>query len=139
MQNDSSRARAPSATSTPPSSRGAASSRPRHSRPAAPFLALRHGVRDLVRHAHILDIAAAHEDLVDAVEAVAIARGADHLAQAEVHKGVARVQHAIVCLAGLELDEHRLAVRGLQERDWVHRDYKMKKKMFQVREKLINC
>jgi hypothetical protein len=30
------------------------------------------------------------------------------------------VQHAIVRLAGLELDEHRLAVRGLEQCEGVH-------------------
>ena len=74
----------------------------------------------LFRYPQVLYVVAPNDELGQLPEAVAVARGADHIAEADVHPVVAADKVAVVRLAVLELDEHRVPLRRSQERERQH-------------------
>ena len=78
------------------------------------------GIARLFRYPQVLDVVAPNDELGQLPEAVAVTRGADHVAEADVHPVVAADKVAVVGLAILELDEHRVPLRRSQERERQH-------------------
>ena len=78
------------------------------------------GIARLFRYPQVLDVVAPNDEFGQLPEAVAVARGADHVAEADVHPIVAADKVAVVGLAILELDEHRVPLRRSQERERQH-------------------
>ena len=78
------------------------------------------GIARLFRYPQVLDVVAPNDEFGQLPEAVAVTRGADHIAEADVHPVVAADKVAVVGLAILELDEHRVPLRRSQERERQH-------------------
>ena len=78
------------------------------------------GIARLFRYPQVLDVVAPNDEFGQLPEAVAVTRGADHVAEADVHPVVAADKVAVVGLAILELDEHRVPLRRSQERERQH-------------------
>ena len=78
------------------------------------------GIARLFRYPQVLDVIAPNDEFGQLPEAVAVTRGADHIAEADVHPVVAADKVAVVGLAILELDEHRVPLRRSQERERQH-------------------
>ena len=78
------------------------------------------GIARLFRYPQVLDVVAPNDEFGQLPEAVAVTRGADHVAEADVHPVVAADKVAVVGLAILQLDEHRVPLRCSQERERQH-------------------
>ena len=78
------------------------------------------GIARLFRYPQVLDVIAPNDEFGQLPEAVAVTRGADHVAEADIHPVVAADKVAVVGLAILELDEHRVPLRRSQERERQH-------------------
>ena len=63
------------------------------------------GIARLFRYPQVLDVVAPNDEFGQLPEAVAVTRGADHIAEADVHPVVAADEVAVVRLAILELHE----------------------------------
>lgn len=84
------------------------------------LLLVLHDVDDLVGHPQVFDVVSLHVNLREANELVGFGAGLDDLLQGQVHPGVALYQVAIECLSVLQLDQHGVALRRVQEAEGQH-------------------
>eukprot|EP00616_Rhizochromulina_sp_CCMP1243_P019984 CAMPEP_0118962570 /NCGR_PEP_ID=MMETSP1173-20130426/862_1 /TAXON_ID=1034831 /ORGANISM="Rhizochromulina marina cf, Strain CCMP1243" /LENGTH=138 /DNA_ID=CAMNT_0006910853 /DNA_START=373 /DNA_END=787 /DNA_ORIENTATION=- len=110
----------PPTTSSPAASAtsascGEAASTPPTRVPARVLVGFKVVLRDHVDHllwdTKVFDRVSTNVALGELPETVTISRCADHLFQIDVHPRVAVHKPAVVCVAVLELDEHRVALR----------------------------